>query len=138
VTLAILVVCFNLVGCGNGEVRYPDSGATLEGTVTYGPDKITDAMIIALNDKGKATGFVDQDGHYKLENVPLGEVNLAADSEAARGAAIGKLMAKTQGKGDKAGIKILELPRKYQDPAKSGITTTIVKGANTFNIVIPR
>ena len=126
VTMAILVVCFYLVGCGPSEIRYPDSGATLEGTVAYGPEKITDALIIAQNDQGKSTGYVGEDGHYKLENVPLGDVNLAVDSEAGRNLAIGKLMAKTKGKGNSGSVKILEVPRKYQDPAKSGMKTTIV------------
>ena len=138
VTMAILVVCFYLVGCGPGEIRYPDSGAVLEGTVMYGTQKVTDALITAMNGKDKSSGFVDEDGHYKLENVPLGEVSIIVDSEAARGQAIGRLMTKTRGKGDKGTIKVLELPLKYKDPEKSGMKTTIVKGPNTFDIVIPR
>ena len=38
----------------------------------------------------------------------------------------------------KALPNVIDLPAKYQDPQKSGITTTVNKGANTYNIVIPK
>jgi hypothetical protein len=137
-TLMVLSVCFYFVGCGNNEIRLRQTGATLEGNVTYGKEKITDALIMAQNDSGSATAFVDDNGHFKLENVPLGEVNLGVNTEAGKGLAIGKLMAKTMGKGNKAGVKILEVPANFQDPTKSGIKTTIVRGTNEVEIKIPR
>ena len=126
-----------LVGCGGGDVRYPQTGATLEGTVTYGKDKVGAALVIAQNESGAATAFVDESGRYKLLNVPLGEVNIAVNTEAGKGQAMGKFMAQSQGKG-KGAPRIVDVPSKFADPAKSGIKTTINKGENKFDIVIPR
>lgn len=133
-----LLSCFMvlLVGCRPGEVRYPETGATLEGTVTYGKETVGAALVIAQNGSGAATAFVDDNGHFKLENVPLGEVNLAVNTDAGKGAAMGRAMA-AQGKG-KAPPKIVEVPKKYADPNTSGIKTTINKGPNTYDIAIPK
>jgi hypothetical protein len=50
---------------------------------------------------------------------------------------MGKMMAQSQGK-LKGSLKLIDVPEKFADPAKSGIRTTISKGANTFDIVIPK
>jgi hypothetical protein len=128
-----------LAGCGRGGggIRYPETGATLEGTVTYGSDRVGAALVIAQNATGAATAFVNDEGRYKLENVPLGEVNIGVNTDAGKGEAIGKLMAQSQGKA-KGGPKIVDVPSRYADPATSGIKTTVNKGANTFEIVISR
>jgi hypothetical protein len=126
-----------LVGCTGGEVRYPETGATLEGTVTYGKDKVGAALVIAQNESGSATAFVDENGRYKLENVPLGEVNIAVNTEAGKGQEMGRIMAQSQGKA-KVTVRLIDVPSRFADPAKSGIKTTVSKGANTFDIVIPR
>jgi hypothetical protein len=135
--LALLGLGLLLPGCGPGGVHYPETGATLEGTVTYGKDQVGAALVIAQNDSGAATGFVGDDGRYRLENVPLGEVNIGVNTEAGKGQATGKLMAQSQGK-PKAALKIVDVPRRFADPAKSGIKKTISKGPNTYDIVIPQ
>jgi hypothetical protein len=137
--LALLGLGLLLAGCAPRvrEIRYPETGATLEGTVTYGSDKVGAALVIAQNENGSATAFVDDEGRYKLENVPLGEVSLAVNTEAGKGQATGRLMAQSQGKANGA-PRIVDVPSRFADPAKSGIKTTINKGPNTFDIVIPR
>jgi hypothetical protein len=127
-----------LAGCSRySEVRYPESGATLEGTVTYGKDKIGVALVVAQNSSGAATAFIDDDGRYKLTNVPLGEVNLGVNTEAGRGQAMGKAMAAAQGKA-KGPPRIIDVPSRFAEPNTSGLKTTINVGANTYDIVIPR
>jgi hypothetical protein len=137
--LALLALGLLLAGCAPGRrgIRYPETGATLEGTVTYGKDKVGAALVIAQNQSGAATAFVDDNGRYKLENVPLGEVNIGVNTEAGKGQAIGKFTAQAQGKA-KGAPTIIDVPGRYADPARSGIKTTVSKGANTFDIVIPR
>jgi len=133
----LAVLGFVLVGCGppGGYVKYPESGATLEGTVTYGSDKLAAALIIAQGADLAVTGFLDDSGHYKLENVPVGDVNIGVNTVAGKGQMMGRKTAKARTKeGDVP--KVLDLPAKYQDPMKSGIKTTVNKGANTFDIVI--
>jgi hypothetical protein len=133
---AILGLALLVAGCGPGGIKYKETGATLEGTVTFGKEQVGAALVIAQNGTGAATGFIGEDGKFKLENVPLGEVNLAVNTEAGKGEAMGRMMAGAQGKA-KGAPKIVDVPAKYADPAKSEIKTNIVKGPNTYDIVIP-
>jgi hypothetical protein len=127
-----------LVGCiGRSEVRYPETGATLEGTVTYGKEKVGVALVVAQNSSGSAQAFIDDDGRYRMTNVPLGEVNIAINTDAGKGQAFGKFMAAAQGKA-KGAPRVVEVPIRFADPNKSGIKTTISKGENTYDIVVPR
>ena len=136
--LALLGLGLLLAGCSRySEVRYPETGATLEGTVSYGKDRVGAALVIAQNSTGAATAFVDGDGRYKLTNVPLGEVSIGVNTDAGKGKAMGEAMAAAQGKA-KGPPKILDVPRQFADPTTSGIKTTVNKGENAFDIVVPR
>ena len=76
------------VACGGPPqrgVRPPDSGATLEGTVSYGGQKVMVGLVIAQGADREATGFIDDDGRYKLTNVPLGEVSIGVNTDAGKG-----------------------------------------------------
>jgi hypothetical protein len=118
-------------------VRRPETGAILEGTVSYGDQKVMVGLVIVQNDKGSAQGFIDEEGKYKLENVPIGEVNVAVNTDAGKGQLVSRAM--SQSKGKARGLpKVVELPAKFQNPGQSGIKTTVNKGANQFNIVIPK
>jgi hypothetical protein len=105
---------------GGGGVRIPETGATLEGTVKYGSEPVKAALIIVKNQSGEATGMIDEEtGRYKVENVPLGEVNIAVNTEAAKGQMMGKMMSgyykgpEAKAKGITSPPKILEVPAKY-------------------------
>jgi hypothetical protein len=138
VWLVLLGLGLLLAGCSRySEVRYAETGATLEGTVKYGKDKLEVAMVSAQNASGSAQAFVDENGRFKMVNVPLGQVSLGVDTEAGKGQAMGRIMAAAQSKGAKA-PRIIEVPKTFADPNKSGISTTISVGENTFDIVIPR
>jgi hypothetical protein len=134
-TAAGLAVC--PAGCNPRERRLPETGATLEGTVSYGKDKVMVALVVAQGEGGSAQGFINEDGRYKLENVPLGEVHLAVNTEAGKGQQMSTIMAQSQGKARQI-PKVIDVPAKYGEPSKSGITTTISKGENTYNIEIPK
>jgi len=118
-------------------VRRPETGATLEGTVSYGDQKVMVGLVIVQNDKGSAQGFIDDEGKYKLENVPIGEVNIAVNTDAGKGQLMSRAMSQSKGKA-KGLPRVVELPPKYQNPGQSGIKTSVNKGANEFNIVIPK
>jgi hypothetical protein len=120
------------------EKKLPETGATLEGKVTYGGEPVLVAMIIIQGDNGAATTFIGEDGSYRAENVPLGTVHIAVNTAAGKGDMTGKMMAKAQGKAAGPLPKMIDVPGKYADPTKSGITTTVNKGENKFDIVIPR
>jgi hypothetical protein len=135
-TTAGLVLC--LGGCNGGYKRLPETGATLEGTVTYGKEKVAVALVIAQNESGSAQAFIGEGGRYKLENVPLGEVHIAVNTAAGKAQQRGLMMARSRGQEKGPLPKAIDVPDKYANPATSGITTTITEGANTFDIKIPR
>lgn len=126
------------------EDKLAETGATLEGTVKYGGEDLQFAMIMVQTDTGSATGRIGEDGRYKVENVPLGEVRVAVNTAAAQGDFQSKSMAAgaykgpgTQGKA-KVAVKFIQVPPKYYSPDESGLKTTISKGPNTFDIDIPK
>jgi len=134
-TLSGLSLC--AVACDGAQARRQETGATLEGTVKYGDQPIMVAMIVAQGSSGAATAFIGDDGRYKLDNVPLGEVNIAVNTDAGKGNLMSKVMAQSRGKGP-ALPRVIEVPKQYFDPVKSGIKTTVKPGANTFDVVIPK
>jgi hypothetical protein len=128
------VLAAPLAGCATRTQRLPESGASLEGTVSYGKEKVLVGMVIAQGQGpvGSATGIIGEDGRYHLANVPLGEITLAVNVKAGEGALMGAKMA------GKKVPKSTPLPDQYTDPSTSPIKTTIEKGENKFDIVIPK
>jgi hypothetical protein len=120
------------VGCNFGPGRIPETGATLEGTVKYGDEPVLVAMVGAAGSNSGAQGYIEDDGRYRIQNVPLGEVTLSVDVDAAKGELTGKIMAKQKVP------KVVNVPAKYADPRTSGIKTTINPGENHYDIVIPK
>jgi len=136
-----------LVGCGYGvkEERLPETGATLTGTITYGNEKVHYAEVRAVSATSSAIGAVGEDGRYKIENVPLGEVKLTVNTDAAKGDYTSATMSKSykgpKGEGAVGGgapPKFVSVHPKYADPEKSGLKTTIQAGSNTYDITIPK
>ena len=134
---AAVGLCLLLAGCRGRYTKLPETEATLEGTVTRGSDKVPSALVIVQGTEGSATGYTDDDGHYKIDNVPLGEVHIAVNTDAGKGAMKSRQMARSQGKQKGPLPKMVDVPPKYADPTSSGITTTIEKGENTFAVQIP-
>jgi hypothetical protein len=130
-----------LAGCNyNRLVEVPLTGATLEGTITYGKEKVAAALVTAQGQGGAAaSGFVGDDGRYKILNVPLGAVSIGVNTDAGKGQMMSKVMARSAGKEKGPPLpKVIDVPAKFGDPNTSGINTTINKGTNTFDIVISR
>ena len=126
---AAVVGCLSLSSCGpRGEVALTETGATLEGTVTYGGEKVT-ALIILVGSGGSAQSM-SENGTYKIENAPLGEVTIGVNVAAAKGM--------LSAPGAKKGLKVIDVPKKYEDPNGSPIKTTVSKGPNHFDIVVPK
>ncbi len=127
-----------------GEKRLPETGATLEGTVTYGKDQLMLAMVIVAGANGSATGYVDEaTGKYRIENAPVGEVKVAVNTEAAKGMLMGKMMSGYYNGPEAKAKKVspprtIDVPAKYAKPETSGLTTTVNRGENTYDIVIPK
>ncbi|GIX02148.1 MAG: carboxypeptidase-like regulatory domain-containing protein [Thermogutta sp.] len=123
-----------LTSCGKKVEPLKLSNATLEGTVTYQGKPVPYALIIVTNGKDTATANADAQGKFKVEHVPLGQVQIGVNTDAGKGAAMGAIMAARQGGGQPP--VLVDVPKKYFEPSQSGITTTISDGANTFDIKI--
>jgi hypothetical protein len=123
--------------CGERGERLPETGASLEGTITYGGVRVPFAMVTVMGENGMATGHVGDDGRYQIANVPLGEVRIGVNTMAAKGEYVSRVMAESRGRG-KALSKFIDVPAKYHDPETSGLRTAVSKGVNTFEIVIPK
>jgi len=132
---ALLVFTCAVLGCNRYEYRLPATGASLEGTITYRGETVQMAQIDVLGEKGQAIGQIEN-GRYKVENAPLGQVKIAVNTEAVRSNMIGQQMARAKGVASSSAPKFVSVPAKYWDTETSGLTTTIKKGKNSFDIVL--
>jgi hypothetical protein len=132
---AVLALC--PAGCRDGSNRLPESGATLAGKVTYDGKKVPGALIIAAGDGEfpAAQAFANDEGQYKLVNVPLGEVRIGVNTKAGEEAMQGRRMA--QGKGAPPLPTPNPVPARFHNPSDA-ITTTVHEGENKFDIVVPK
>lgn len=141
-TAFALVACLPwIAGCGVRESKLAESGATLTGTITYKDAPIEFAMVIVQGDNDvTTTGKVGDDGKYKVENVPLGTVKIAVNTQAGQSDFQTKSMQQNSAALDPKATKkptlpkFVDVPQKYFDVKTSGLTTTIQKGENTFDI----
>ncbi len=132
--LSVAVGCLSMASCsGNKEERLVLSEATLEGTITFNGKPVPYALVILAHSKDPGVqGTADAAGKYMVQHAPLGEVMIGVNTEAGKGMMMGKVMAAKKGEGEAP--TFVDVPKKYFDPMKSEITTTIKDGANTFNI----
>ena len=150
-TSLVAAVAACLTACGDNShiaVALPDTGATLQGTVKYGGEEVQYALVVVQTADGKtAAGMIGEDGHFHIVNAPVGEVKVGVNTTAARGAfqtAIMQAGAMTGSPdGGKTGrkkvnLKFVDVPAKYIEPGNTGLTTTIKKGENTYDVVLPR
>ena len=143
-TAALPLLAVLAVSCGRAENQLSESGATLEGSITYDGEPIQFAMIMVRSETASVSGKVGEDGRYKVENVPLGAVTVGVNTDAGQGEYQSKMMnAANKGpgvkyKGKVFGVKFIAIPKKYHDPVTSGFKTTINKGTNTYDIDVPK
>jgi len=134
---AVAAVILSLPACkeqSSDQTRV--TNATLEGTVTYKGEKVPYALVIVYGDVMSATGYVEQSGQYKVENCPVGEVQVAVNTDAGRGNYMSAV--NNAGASKTKAPKFVEVPKQYHDPTTTPIRTTTKKGANTYDVVIPK
>lgn len=143
IRLLILLSALSFTGCGQVAHEIPDTGATLEGSVTLNGTPIPLALIIVRSENATADFVVREEGKYKVPSVPLGLVKIGVDTEAMRGEVISRNMASAykgpdgKMKEEQAKkLKFVPVPAKYADPETSGLEFEIKKGSNTFNIIL--
>jgi hypothetical protein len=133
----LLVLLLAISGCG----RSRPPGGTVTGTVTYKGEPVPAGQVSFIAVDGKsAMAHLDEEGNYEATDVPLGKVSVTVTTPPP--AAGIENAAKNAPKGKRFGVgnpivapgKIVSVPGKYSDPAKSGYSTTVTEGTQTFNI----
>lgn len=140
----LILAAMTAASCGPRVESIPETGAALEGTVEYGGARVPGALVIvaAPEDGGVSmSAFADAEGNYRVENVPLGEVRLAVNTDATKGMLKGQAMAQADPKAGKRGgppPKLVEVPKKYHAPEGAGLTTTTQPGVTRHDIKLPK
>jgi hypothetical protein len=114
--------------------------------VFYGDQPVANAMVIVATTAGPSAGgaqaFADDEGNYKVDNVPVGNVLIAVNTDAPKGMMMAKAMSGTNpyDKNSKRATvpKVTEVPKKYHVPATSKLTFDVQRGVNKHDIRIPK
>ena len=109
----------------------------------FGEEAVELAIASVKQDKAHVTAEAADVLYHLLvllaaSDVPLGEVKIGVNTEAVRSNMIGQQMARAKGVATGPAPKFISLPSKYWDADTSGVTTTIKRGKNTFDIVLAR
>jgi hypothetical protein len=144
--LSLVALCIALPACGSRETTYPTTGNSLTGKVKYGKDELQFALILVMQGQAGSTGMIRDDGTYLVDNVPLGEVQIAVIPDAARGVFMSKSMAAgayagpdaKPGSSKKVEVKFIGVPDKFTKVETSGLKATVESGENHHDIVIPK
>lgn len=146
-SLAVAALFVGVASCGPGNraVELPTTGATLEGTITFGGEPVQFALVTLEAGGNTVMGKVGPEGRYKVTNAPISEnVSVGVNTDAATGdyqsaAMAGGAYKGPEGKGKgKTNVKFVKVPAKFQSPKTSGIKVAVARGDNTHDIVIPK
>jgi hypothetical protein len=150
VTGACLVGLF--AGCASEKT------GTVTGKVILDGKPVTGGSVSFLTKSGgiPVTAFIEADGSYRVERVPVGEVLIGVLSPPPDSAAPGEAIKKTGGatggaerapdntKGSPpnptaapVADKLL-IPVRYNDPGTSGLTTNVKEGENSYDITLTK
>jgi hypothetical protein len=115
-TSVLLVGLLACSGCGGGKKKVDENRTTVSGEVTFG-GKPLPAGSISFDSLTEPTGSLVSilDGKYTSDRVPLGQNSVAIDTSSIRF-------------GNPA--KFVEIPERYKDSTKSGLTVDVKPGAN--------
>ena len=151
-SLALLPAVLLSAGCSSGN---PNTPARIKGSIKYKGQPITAGQVrlVSKDGGGAGKGDIKADGTYAVNELPVGEMTIIVDTEVANPnpekkeykGGDGKNVMPTYappGAGEyerkklaKAGVgSYTKIPAKYADPAKSGLSHTLVKGDNTKDI----
>jgi hypothetical protein len=123
---------------------------TVSGTVTYKKKLLTGGAVTFVTEQGMATGPIDNNGAFTVENVPVGTAKVSVFSGGGppnmnmRGGTGKDRMtapkdsppeAEKALQGPKQGTPAVTIPSKYSDAGTSGLTREVTSGQNPpYNI----
>ncbi|HZT81080.1 MAG TPA: carboxypeptidase-like regulatory domain-containing protein [Gemmataceae bacterium] len=148
----LLALLFTLIGCGGPS-------ASVSGKVTYKGQPLNGGTVVFQSTDGKWGGSsaIAEDGTYTIPKVPPGQVKIGVETKSVnptvpkggggfmfkkgpadfkmkppKDTAMPKDADKTFYGGDTK--KYVDIPEKYADPEKSGLTYTVTAGKQIHNI----
>lgn len=133
-----LLVPLALAGCTSKR-------GTVSGVVTYKGQPLGNGTVSFVSADGKGTtGAIQPDGHYQVNDAPLGPVTISVvtvppppDASAPKGwGGLGKVTDPNLVGGGAAGSagKYVKIPDKYKDAKSSGLTYDVKGGKQKFDI----
>jgi hypothetical protein len=137
---ALAPLLLALAGCAEGK-------ADVTGKVTHQGKAVTWGTVIVQGPDGiPMTGKIQPDGAYTVRGVAAGKVLIGVVSRdpGVLAGPRGRRVDKGEGNDQPAvrppladRSKWFALPEKYEDPANSGLSTTVKGGANAHDIDLP-
>lgn len=136
-----LLLTVFVMGCSGSSIKQ----AEVSGTVSYKGKPLPGGVITFVSPRGyTGTAVIDPQGHYKMPQAPVGEVQIGVDNRmlTKRGAASAKkgmlklppeVASKQQNPQAVTGTYVF-LPPKFAAPDKSGLNYTVKPGTQTHDI----
>jgi hypothetical protein len=134
----LLLVCFvGLAGCGQGSKKVQVVGkVTLNGQLLKDPVRVN----FKCSDNNVLSATTDENGEYRIDDVPLGTtivtVTSASPGVAGGGQVRGRGQADEAGKPKRESAPRTEIPAEYQDPVNPALRFEVTEGDNVYNIVM--
>ncbi len=125
-----------MAGCGGS--RNPQH-AEVSGKVLFQGKPLPGGKVTFVAVKGgfSAFGTIDENGEYQIK-APIGEVEIGVTNRMLqpRGEAktMGRLAKAQAGESPPVKGRWVEIPSRYEDPAKSGLKYTVTRGPQTHDI----
>jgi hypothetical protein len=126
-TLPILVFTL-LSGCNRDT-------AVLTGTVTFDGKNLPQGLIAVRTDDGRSANGNIENGVYRINDAPLGDVRLLVQSLSPP-----PLVVPPSAKVDpvKHAINMMAIPERYNDFATSSLSTTLIAGDNKLDLKLEK
>lgn len=149
--LLLTLPLFLVLACGCQKAS--NAPARLSGKVTHKGDPVMGGqMMFYTKDAGSYPATIGADGTYSVTDLPAGELTVTIETESLNPK--GKIDPKDYGGGKAGGKKMtmgpvpegfatgnrgqyVKIPPKYADKNKSGLTITLVAGAQTHDFDLP-
>jgi hypothetical protein len=136
---AALLLAVAVIGCGGKRT------GIITGTVSFNGEKMEKGTVTFYTDDLKVAkgAAIHLDGTYRIEDFPVGPVkigvlNLRNPSDL--GISLGPAVKRKDGPPQRNYFdtpgKYLNIPPKYKDPAKSGLSYTVQDGTQEHNITM--
>jgi hypothetical protein len=126
--LSVAWCALALAGCGGGVGQ-------VSGTVSFQKKPVQSGTVMIIgSDSLPYYGSINKDGAFAVEKVPAGEAKVAVNSPDPRGPKARPGGRPVEGRKDVDPKTWFELPPQYGDFNQSGLTLTVRRGENKFDI----